>query len=435
MGYMKQYSVSGESASLLSKPLLMMACGNSVIDSYGSWDESSLAFFPTAITEWARFYSGTRLKIKRLSGAATYYDRFGNVGHGGATLNTITEDISTSGWLTQLATDGLYPDIIMGVALLENNLMQGQTAEQCTVQLDSWLATVRGLFPGVIIGLGSPLPSFGYDTAAKQSAAFAVRDYMSVVAKTSQDIIYCDQGAGYRTAVYQPLALSWVEESAAPGTGTVHPQPKAAQQCGREWGAVLSAKWSQTTVGRLSGTNPAMIGSTDSSVSGSGVVGTMPTSCAFSLGTPTNYVTTSQALQPGWRVTFTQNAFSSVQHVSGNWCGNIGLTPLNAGFCEPYVQFKVNSGGAKLVGWTIAVRLFYTDSTNEFAYGTRVRSSDVDYGHGCSFQDGERISYRAPQINAAAGKTIQSISLYLLPTFADTIGACVLTIEIMGLLA
>ncbi|MGC9196336.1 MAG: hypothetical protein ACP5IL_12915 [Syntrophobacteraceae bacterium] len=96
-------------------------------------------------------------------------DMYGNWGFFGATLSLINSTIvSTSPniqWLPFLQQNGVVPDMVVGVALLENDVVEGVSVATMEAELQTWIKIVRSYWPNVKILVLSPRPSFLCNTS------------------------------------------------------------------------------------------------------------------------------------------------------------------------------------------------------------------------------------------------------------------------------
>jgi hypothetical protein len=421
----------------LSRALVVMTAGNSIEASYGRYIEASSAFFPTSIIAHGLNFAGHITKRVRLSAGsdANFWDRYGALCHGGATLETITDDVTTSGWLAQLATDAAVPDMLACVALPENDIAAGASFATMRDRYDRFIGVIRGVFPGVKIFLGTPLPSYSYDTAAKQQVARDVAQLIRDLELANGDIYCVEQGATYADDQYQPLALGYVEETGAPGTGTVHPQPRAAVAAGRPWGAKIRAVFGPPSLGRIVSINPTLSGSIAATGGATGVTGTQPTGAgSFGFAVPAGFAVASTALDPGWRITYTQTALQGTPDTQVPGPVLAGTVPTDAAGVEAFMRLKIVSGASSLSHLRLRVRRLYTDVTNDFSEQFAIRSSDRVDGRLPEWRDGDEFIIRTPRQLYTAAKTIQTVSLMPEVYMKNALGTLVLEITGMGLL-
>jgi hypothetical protein len=336
--------------------------------------------------------------------------------------------------LTQYATDSFTPDVVCGVALLENDLGGGVSLATCISRVDSFVNTIRAIFPGTRIFLGTPLPSYSYDTTAKQAVAFSVADYIRSLELTNIDIFVVEQGVTYANSLYQPAAMIYVDDGL--GTGNVHPTPMAAYLAGKAWGAKFQAVFGQPTIGRLSSTNPGLTGSIVATGGATGVTGTQPTGAGnFSTAVSAGAAISSVALQPGWQITFTRTALQGSDGFTFPSPSIGSIVPISTAYSDLYMRVKIISGGAMLAGIRPQIRVSYTDTTNGYIDPFSYRSTDVAINHGPIFLDGDELLFRLPRANAAATKTISSVTAYLEVRTRDVIGSVVLQVVAVGVVA
>lgn len=412
----------------IQRPLIALAVGNSIVDSYAGYSEVSACFFPTSALMWAKFFAGGIFTQTRLSVGAdvNYYDRFGNVGHGGATLDTINNDLSTSGWTQQLSADAVTPDVIMGMALAENDIANGTSYAIIAERLDDFLKVVRAIYPGVLIMLGSPLPSYSYDTTAKQTVAGQVNEYMKTLALNNSYVEYVDQ-SGYRDSNWQPSAVAYVFEA----TPTVHPTPKAAIVSGRAWGQAFKRLFHLAPGTNVLSANLGLFGSIPATADGTGVTGTQPTgSIGWSFNVPAGFAVASEALNPGWRFTITQTVLQGPAYTQIPSPNQNNIDPISASSMEVLWKIKIVSGASQLGNISLANLPYYTDSTNENLPMFALRSSDHDYPP--DFIDGDELHIWSHRQLTNPAKAINFILSYLTLYKKNVLGSIVIEVESIG---
>lgn len=412
----------------IQRPLIAMAVGNSVVDSYAGYSEASVAFFPTSAIMWAKFFAGGIFTQTRLSvgNDGNLYDRFGNFGNGGATLDTIVSGLSTTGWAAQLATDSVAPDIIMGLALLENDIGQGVSYAICAERLDDFVRVVRAIFPGVLIMLGSPLPSYSYDTTAKQTVAGQINDYMQTLARNNTDIEYVYQ-SGYRASNWQPLSTAYVFEA----TPTVHPTPKAAILSGRAWGLEFKRLFQLAPGRSVVSANRGLFGSIAATGDATGVTGTQPTgSIGWSFAVPAGFAIASEALNPGWRFTITQSVLQAATSNEIPAPNQDLINPVSSASAEILWKIKIVSGASQLANISPRNVFVYTDGTFDTKQTFGFRNSDHDYPP--DFLDGDELHIWSHDQANTAPKALNYVLSYFTMYKKNAIGSIVIEVESIG---
>jgi uncharacterized protein (UPF0548 family) len=166
-------------------PLRIVTCGNSIdsnawINGYNpnQWPAQSEVANATMLApgkfEFRKFTDSLTTSGVNGAGITQYsgtgnVDMYGNWGFFGATLALINSTIASTSpntqWLPFLQQNNVVPDMVIGVALLENDLAQGTSVLTMESELQTWINIVRSFFPNVKILILSPRPSFMYNTS------------------------------------------------------------------------------------------------------------------------------------------------------------------------------------------------------------------------------------------------------------------------------
>jgi hypothetical protein len=438
------------STTRVRNAMVTVVCGNSIAAQSKHtgtyWNTNGELMLTNALA-----YSAMR--FKRMT-ASTRADKYGVYGYSGATLATIMADIDTQ-WIIPLKTSGIVPDMVVGLALLENDVAQGRTVAQMTTSLVSWIRKMQNTWPGVIIHLCTPRPAFTY--SASISNYNGIVDYMLsldngstvFVSKLtayenpanpgiplSNDIIGSISGttltvtnagtANIRIGAYIKGAGAYgkvstfgtgaggvgtytltVSSTVASGTlvvcpytdDTVHPNAR---------GALMNARTMASTLGRIASswkhpysaisTNIALEGSQAASGGGSG---TTPTSVTVNLGTST-------AELPGWL--WSATVAPVVGPVPGGPTGscNFGSLPVSGAVeVSPFMVFQIVSGGANLRSLQLWPRV-NDGSGNNFVGYIQDQTGDAEP----DWQDGDILTLRTPPLVATSG-SITAVMNYI----------------------
>lgn len=364
--------------------------GNSIVaaQKYGgfgtNWTTKSEIHIANAL-------AGSLLVFPRIT-ASTRADQFGVYGYSGQTLPTITADLPAQLW-APVDTAGALPQIIIGLALLENDIGAGATSAAMILSLTTFVRDTQARYPGAILLLATPRPSFSYDSAAKVAAYQAVRDYTLTL----------DNGHNIFVS-----RLDTYENPASPGTplgtsgapiytdSTVHPNGKGAMRNARVIAATLKRiAQSVKQAYRCVGTNLAMTGT--GAASGTNVTGTVPTSVTISGSANATYVGTAE--QPGFLQTITANASGSEPPVdlSSSSVASIAISGGASTQLSAFMEVEIVSGAENLAWLQIRPRFAGSGGGNVFLDFVKRNTNDVDP----EFRDGDVLVFRSPPIMVA----------------------------------
>ena len=155
-------------------PLTTVVCGNSITGSRIANGDGELYR--------AMQMSPGKIRFIKMTDAFTvsdYTSCYGNYAYGGGTLSQINSDIVSAGsWLDLLDTYELVPDLVVGHALFENDILGGVSYSDLAVRLDRWIQIVRSHFPNCKIIICTPHPSFFNDTASEVSVFQSIREHV-----------------------------------------------------------------------------------------------------------------------------------------------------------------------------------------------------------------------------------------------------------------
>ncbi|HHT9135869.1 MAG TPA: hypothetical protein ACFYEK_01350 [Candidatus Wunengus sp. YC60] len=145
----------------------------------------------------ANALTGGAMRFKTIT-ASTRSDKYGVYGYSGATLATINGDLEAQLY-QPLATASVVPELVVGYALLENDITQLATLATMKNTLNTWINYVKNKFPGVTILLCTPRPSFSYSSSVTANYT-AMKQYVMSLDNNS-DILSCDVGSVYESTV------------------------------------------------------------------------------------------------------------------------------------------------------------------------------------------------------------------------------------------
>lgn len=375
--------------------LLAISIGNSIgaqakHNASGYWE-------PTAALWWANAFSGGAMRFKRVT-ATTRMDEYGVYGYSGQTLPTILADLQVQ------VFDNLrgitVPDLVIGSALLENDIAGGATVAAMQASLKTFLRTVQYRWPGAIVILCTPRPSFSYDTAGKVSAYQGIRDY--ILGLDNSHTIFASRMDGYENPASPGTPLG---TSGAPiyTDSSVHPNSKGAMINGRALAATLlriSAAWKSPF--DVMSTNMPLSGS--GAASGTNVSGTVPTSTTVSGSSNGTYVAAAEAPGLLQTVTVASKGSEPPYDLSTFNFGALSLSDVTQ--ISPFIVYEIVSGASAIRSLELWPRVndgggnnfqkFVTDQTNY---------AEPDY------QNGDILTLRCPPL-IAASDSISACTVY-----------------------
>ena len=408
----------------LGRPARVQWGGNSLVDTFGGYAEALGYWSATSHIINTLMMCGGAIDMRnRLSvgNDANTWDRWGNVGHGGATMPTITSDLLNGGLLAQMATDGVPPpDIYVAAALPANDIgTEGVDAATAIKRFNLHLQTVAAVWPGVRFLLLTPWASAYYDTGAKRATADALRTHVKSLELASANVASVDVSRLYAGDDWQPYA------GLTDGIHPVNTDITVSQRVGRAVAKRLlgllggRASWGKA----LRSPNPGMTGTV-----AAGALGTAPTGCSFTSAAPAGGTIASVAEQPGWTITF-----GNVDGVIGKDFGDFSLAnivPSDLTKIDPVVAMTIESGAENFLAIQIRCRMFYDDASNDFKLivmpqGTFQKSE---------WLNGDPIDCVLPRIVPTAGKTLTSIAIYCKAYMKGQVGSTTIRVKTLGAL-
>lgn len=397
-------NVGGDSLStFLGRRARAIFIGNSLVDSFsgfsdsaGDWPENSHAFYAMALSGVLDFSN----RLTHAPNDSLFYDRYGNIGHGGVQLNTITADITTgSNVLAQMAIDN-FPqlDLVINSALVENDIGTGAISfETGVTRLRQHYETVETVFGNPKQLFCTPWASVYYDTAAKKLVADQLRAYM----RDEMPRIYPNAFGVDVSRLY--CGDDWVPYAGL--TDGIHPA-NTTVDVGVKVGRAIAQKLRQLFGGpanlgrRVVSSNPGLTGS----VAVSGVAtGTAPTNCGFSGTAPSGGSVVSLAEQPGWLITYTNTDGASRKDMPEFTMS--GIVPPVLTEINTYTNFEIISGAEHIAYFDIRTRIYYTDGANDFKITQSVGSTHLTG----SWQNGDQFDFVEPKQLGTTSKTIATI--------------------------
>lgn len=361
--------------------------GNSIVaaQKYGGF---GTAWTTNAEIHIANALAGSPLVFPRIT-ASTRADQYAVYGYSGQTLPTINADLPAQLW-TPLATAAVSPAIVIGLALLENDIGQGLSVAAMQSDLTQFVRDAQARCPGAILLLATPRPSFSYNTAAKVAAYQAMRDYTLAL----------DNGVNVFVA-----RLDTYENPASPGTplgtsgapiftdSSVHPNGRGTFRNARVLASTLrriASSFKQAY--RCVGTNFAMVGT--AAATGTNVSGTVPTSVSVAGSSNGTYACTAE--QPGFLQVITANA-SGVEppvDLSGSNVGSVAISGGASTQLSPFIELEIVSGAENLAWLQIEPRFSGSTSGNVLASFVKRNNNNVDP----EFRNGDVLLFRVPPL-------------------------------------
>jgi len=386
-------------------PLVTVACGNSIavqskwLGSFWGWGGE---------LHVANLFAGGAMRFKRIT-PTTRSDLNGIYGYSGQTLETINSDIQAQR-IDPINAAGVTPELVVGLALAENDIVSSATAAQIHARIDTWVTKIQTTWPSAKILLVTPRPSFSNNTEALVAKYQSVRDY--TLSLENGATILVARGDTY-------------ENPAAPGTPlssytdvSVHPNAKGAMVNARAIARKLRRLGVASFSDSVLATNRTLTGSV--ATSGTNLTGTRPTGTSFPGSANGTFVT--EALNPGWRVTFNNNTATANLDI-----GTFQLpTEAIAGaptYISPYLKVRIVSGAENLRAIELWPRIL-DGGGNTFQYHIQQQTLDAEP----DFQNGDVLTFVCPPKAANSGSITQLIN-YIRPKMKTTTGAT--TVEIL----
>ena len=403
--------------------------------------------------------------------ATTRCDSNGVYGYSGGRLGggvqSIIDDLPTQ-FFDALDSAGQIPDVVWCYAIVENDIAT-DAVDYATLKsrVDRLVLTLRQKWPGVLIILSGCRPSASIDTTAKKQVYSQINAYIKSL-DNSVDV-YSDIPTYLSSSsdVTQPASISivgsvsgstlTVESTPEPiklgysygglavyitafvsgtgGTGTytlasspgnlpsgstikvykytadgIHPSPRGRLVNARGEANIFKRVASKfVSKYRVESHNPILLGSTAVNVI-AGLSGTMPTNALFVAQTA-GVTTVSEALNPGWRVTYSTIPDSaSVQVLTGLQMPEINPLPNKVFSFKPYIRMRIVSGAE----YIHMLGPQYRTAINGGAATPSVEwymSSSNDGG--ADYINGDEFYFSAPIIRATTSDYYSRIFQYL----------------------
>lgn len=375
-------------SALVSPQLVAVVCGNSIAVQCrrapaGYWVLKSELHH-------ANMLAGSPMRFKRMM-ATTRSDAWGVYGHSGQTIPTILGDMDAQ-WMTPLAAAGITPDLVVGHALLENDIATGRTYAQIVASLTTWIRTIQARWPGAMIHLVTPRPSFSYNTAAIVQVYQQVRDYM--LSLDNGYSIFVSRGDVYENPAIPGTPLG---TSGAPiyTDSSAHPNAAGALLLGREQARTLRRiARAFKSPGYAVSTNIALVGSV--AATGTNVAGTMPTSTTISGSANGTYVATAGDPGFGLQITVGATGGSAPLDLSTLNFGAVTLSGVTQ--ISPFITVQLTNGAENLRSIELAPRVA-DGGGNTFQYFVQQQTGDAEP----MYQNGDTLTLVCPPLIANSG--------------------------------
>jgi hypothetical protein len=463
-------------SSKVAPAMVTVACGNSITVQ----SQFTGSFYPTkSEVHWANILSGSPMNFKLMT-ASTRADKLGVYGYSGATLATILTDLDTN-WFAPLKTANIIPDLVIGHALVENDIITRTTA-QISASILSWLRNVQNRWPGAKVLLVTPRPSFSFNTTQLVQTYQGVRDYMLSL-DNGRDI-FVARGDVYESATdpAKPDYISFtgsisgttltvtsvtgtikqgsqITDSSGTdygrvsyfGTGTggagtyiltasntvasktfyhspytdtsVHPNARGALLLARQQAFVLNRianVWKQS-YGAISN-NIALDGT--AAATGTNLSGTAPTGVSIT-GSAT-FTVAATAEQPGFKLSLSANPVVGSANPLQNGSIVLGSISATGTQVSNYMVVEIVSGAENLRSFEVWPRI--TDgSGSPFQYYIQDQVGDAEP----DFRNGDILTYRTPPILAVSG-SISSVQNYIVSRIKLAGGTAVVRVISQG---
>jgi lysophospholipase L1-like esterase len=376
-------------------PMVTVATGNS-ITRQSQWDPADNGYWHTnSEIHLANALSGSPMIFNRIK-PTTRTDTWGIYGYSGQTLPGILADLPVQ-FFAPLEAAGIVPGLVIGNALLENDIAGDASVIQMQSSLTQWLGNMRQRWPGARILLCTPHPNTNYNTPSRVSNYLAMRDYIGGLDDGSTIFVARTDAYENPSAPGTPLPGYTVQDDG------IHPNAKGAMLLARSMASALlriASKWTQpsyidvSTNIMFSGSQPAY---------GTGVSGTVPT------GTGINW-------QNGTFVATAENPDFTLQVTTAPTTGrvldlgtfNMGPLSLHAKQVSPFLVVQIVSGAANLRSVELAPRMFYGGQKNSFLNYIKDYSNDAEP----DFVDGDIFTLREPPLVPPSG-SISAVNIYV----------------------
>jgi hypothetical protein len=453
--------------SVFPKTMITVVCGNSI----AVQSQFGQTTFAKEI-HLANMLCGSAMRFKQIT-ATTRCDKYGIYGYGGQTLPTILSDIETQ-WFTPLANEGVIPNLVIGNALIENDIVAEQTVAQMKNSIQTWIRTIKNRWPGCRILINTPHPSLSYNTLNRKNAYNSIRSYI-ISLNNNIDIFSCDIANGYssdadlsipRTYSIQgsrsgtTLTVTSVPTGVAleknsyfyigastfyitqflTGTGgigtytvsssgsetdvsftlcpftdnSVHPNAKGSWIIGRlmsEKIKEISTIWERDIKGYSS--NLPLSGSISAQSPATGTVSTGVTTSGLAASVGATYSFTAE--NPGMLVSATNIASTDTNFINNATFNFSAVNINNASQISPFAIFEIISGAENLR--MIALQPRVQDSVGfTFYTDLQMYTPDAEIGFSddstCGYRNGDILTFVLPPISGNGGE-ITSVQNYV----------------------
>ena len=377
------YVGSSMAASPLVPRLQMkaIAIGNSIsaqskFSGSGHWGTDGELMLANAL-------AGSPMRFSRVT-ATTRMDAYGVYGYSGQQLSAIIPDLESQVF-SQLRTSGVVPDIIVALATVENDIASGASYSTIVTRLTWLVREICARFPGAVLLLCTPRPSFSNNSAGIVLVYRQVRDYM--LSLDNGINIFCARCDSYENPISPGTPLG-TSGSPIYTDSSVHPNAKGAMMNARSIAAVLariSRVWK--TSYQTNSTNMVLSGT--GAASGTNVSGTVPTgTTVVGSANATSIVCTAE--QPGFSMEITVPA-SAGPNPADLASFNFGSLAISGTEVSPFIIAQIVSGASNLHGLEIMVR---DGATATWFYLIRNQTGNAQP----DYVDGDILTLRIPPI-------------------------------------
>lgn len=403
-----------ESSASIKNQLLVVVAGNSIAAA-ANYQVATQSYRNTSDTQLANALAGAPLRWPRIT-SGTRITRHAEYGYSGATLATMHADMETN-WFTPLANANVTPNLFWAHSLLENDIAAGTTFATVQDLLDGLLSDVRNRWPGVIILLNTPRPSFDYNNGAEVLVYQQTRDYILSMEDGVKTFVARLDGYENPAALGTPLA-GYTDASVHPnGKGTLvnaRPQAAALRRIGTAWKSPF----------RAISSNMGLTGSV--SVATTGVTGTGPTGMGVPAQTVATWVCTAE--QPGLLASVT-TALKAAEPPHDIAMPNFAFF-LFSGIeqISPFLTVEIVSGAENLK--LVELRPYVQDSTggNALQKFMAIEGGDAEP----DFVNGDVLTWVQPPLLAPNG-SLTRLEVYFRPVMKLAGGTTTFRIKSQGL--
>ena len=399
-------------ADLASKRMVTVVVGNSIAAAGKYLVADNKWNFIGSEIQLANMLSGTAMEFE-LYTPTTRMDKYGTYGYSGSMLAGINADLATQ-FYTPIGDSGVVPDLIIGQALLENDIVSGRTYEQCVGDLTTWINTAQSAYPNAKILLCTPHPSFSYNTEGKKAVyQQLVLYYLSLDNGLDVFVTECN---GYENPLDVGTPLTGYTDS------STHPNSRGSLVNARSIAETLKRVNDLWLIENRSVSNNYMLAGVNTAT-GTYVSGTKANLFSPADNSNANRIVTAR--NPYQDIEYTVAPSATRKDIAADSCGAIALASPTAIY--PFVTIEIVSGAENLSFAMLEPRIV-DGAGNTFQYYMFKESGDSNEA---DWANGDILTIRRPRTMAIAGSMTQVIN-YLRVQLKPSGGSVVIRILNQG---